>query len=113
MESIIVQAKRVISASMDQWTGTLSKIAPQSHLCVESWTIPYSDVALTWLGKPPAGQDMRQQSGHLDWQITQAYHSNASSPVLPFSVSLKNLLIERAWPLDPLPAYYLSSGEGA
>src|SRR5260370_35088227 len=57
---------------MDQWTGTLSKIAPQSRLCVKSWTILYSDVALNWLGKAPAGQDMRQRSGHLDWQITTA-----------------------------------------
>jgi len=57
---------------MDQWTGTLSKIAPQSRLCVKSWTILYSDVALNWLGKPTAGKDMRHRSGHLDWQITTA-----------------------------------------
>src|SRR5450755_2592442 len=70
-----MQAKRVIFASMDQWTGTLSKMAPQSRLCVKSWTISYSDVALNGFGKPPAGQDMRQRSGHLHWQITKTMWS--------------------------------------
>jgi hypothetical protein len=55
---------------MDQWTGTLSKIAPQSHKCVKSWSILLSEMVLNWLYKPTAGHLMRQQPGQLDCQIT-------------------------------------------
>jgi hypothetical protein len=57
---------------MDQWTRTLSKIAPQSHKCVKNWSILLSEMVLDWLYRPTAGHLMRQQPGHLDCQITQS-----------------------------------------
>ena len=54
---------------MDQWTRSLSKIAPQSRICAKSWTVLLSGAVLNWLVEPTAGQDMCRQQGQIDWQI--------------------------------------------
>src|SRR5450755_2284512 len=66
------RAKRRTSARMDQWTRSLSKVAPQSRICVKTWTLPYSGQAFDRLYRPTAGQDMRHQRGHFQWQTTPA-----------------------------------------
>src|SRR5450755_4269644 len=69
------RAKRRTSARMDQWTRSLSKVAPQSRICVKTWTLPYSGQAFDRLYRPTAGQDMRHQRGHFQWQTTYRVRS--------------------------------------
>ena len=68
---MLIQAEKPISARMDQWTRSLSKVALQSQICVKSRAIPLSGAVLNWLSKPTAGQDMRHQKGQIDCQITE------------------------------------------
>src|SRR5450755_3810252 len=77
------RAKRRTSARMDQWTRSLSKVAPQSRICVKTWTLPYSGQAFDRLYRPTAGQDMRHQRGHFQWQTTLfiRYHELDSGPI--------------------------------
>src|SRR5450755_1256951 len=80
------RAKRRTSARMDQWTRSLSKVAPQSRICVKTWTLPYSGQAFDRLYRPTAGQDMRHQRGHFQWQTTQSdghVQSAFARPPLP------------------------------
>src|SRR5450755_3354674 len=74
------RAKRRTSARMDQWTRSLSKVAPQSRICVKTWTLPYSGQAFDRLYRPTAGQDMRHQRGHFQWQTTDAVLLFARDP---------------------------------
>src|SRR2546427_219873 len=76
---MLIQAEKPISARMDQWTRSLSKVALQSQICVKSRAIPLSGAVLNWLYKPTAGQDMRHQKGQIDCQITMQEGHNESS----------------------------------
>src|SRR5450755_1694000 len=76
------RAKRRTSARMDQWTRSLSKVAPQSRICVKTWTLPYSGQAFDRLYRPTAGQDMRHQRGHFQWQTTDIYEDGVVAYIL-------------------------------
>jgi hypothetical protein len=78
-----ILSKRAVSPETGQEPRSLSKIAPQSRICVKSWTVLLSGAVLNWLVEPTAGQDMCRQRGQIDWQITTCMV--CSVPLMPAS----------------------------